>query len=156
MTRRKASGHSNQALLISGPSKFGRRQMRSGLPRLRTATFAIAVAFASWPALAQTGPGWTTSWGTSQQVLGQTRVSNATLRLIARVTVPGDAIRLRFDNTTAAPPLWHCNIFVPFATLAGHCCRWVGCARLQKMPANSASLAFWPVLAPRPKSQLCP
>ena len=25
--------------------------------------------------------------------------------------------------------------------LAGHCCGGVGCARLQKMPANSASLA---------------
>jgi lysophospholipase L1-like esterase len=105
MTRRKASGHSNQALFISGPSMFGRRQMRSGFLRLRTAKFAIAVAFASWPAFAQTVPGWTTAWGTSQQGLGQTRVSNATLRLIARVTVPGDAIRLRFDNTFGTAPV---------------------------------------------------
>jgi lysophospholipase L1-like esterase len=73
--------------------------MRSGLSRLWTAKCAIAMAFASWPGFAQTGPTWTTAWGTSQQVLGQTRVSNATLRLIARVTAPGDAIRLRFDNT---------------------------------------------------------
>src|SRR6195256_3786540 len=79
--------------------------MRSALPRLRTAKFAIAVAFASWPAFAQTGPGWITAWGTSQQVLGQTRVSNATLRLIARVTAPGDAIRLRFDNTFGSAPV---------------------------------------------------
>jgi hypothetical protein len=79
--------------------------MRRGLPRLRVATFAIAVAFASWPAFAQTGPGWITAWGTSQQVLGQTRVSNATLRLIARVTAPGDAIRLRFDNTFGTAPV---------------------------------------------------
>jgi hypothetical protein len=79
--------------------------MRSGLPRLRTATFAIAVAFASWPAFAQTGPDWTTAWGTSQQVIGQTRVSNAKLRLIARVTVPGDAIRLRFDHTFGTTPV---------------------------------------------------
>src|SRR5260370_38690354 len=81
--------------------------MRSGLimTRLWTAKFAIAVAFASWPAFAQTGPGWTTAWGTSQQVLGQTRVSNATLRLIARVTAPGDAIRLRFDNTFGTAPV---------------------------------------------------
>jgi hypothetical protein len=68
--------------------------MRSGLPGLRTAKFAIAMGIASWPAFAQTVPGWTAAWGTSQQVLGQTRVSNATLRLIARVTAPGDAIRL--------------------------------------------------------------
>ena len=32
-------------------------------------------------------------------------MSNATLRLIARVTVPGDAIRLRFDNTFGAAPV---------------------------------------------------
>ncbi len=79
--------------------------MRSSLPQLRTAGFAIAVAFACWPVFAQTGPGWITAWGTSQQVLGQTRVSNATLRLIARVTAPGDAIRLRFDNTFGTMPV---------------------------------------------------
>jgi lysophospholipase L1-like esterase len=32
-------------------------------------------------------------------------VSNATLRLIARVTAPGDAIRLRFDNTFGTAPV---------------------------------------------------
>src|SRR5215475_294467 len=79
--------------------------MQSGLTRLWTAKFAIAMAFASWPAFAQTDPAWTTAWGTSQQVLGQTRVSNATLRLIARVTAPGDAIRLRFDNTFGTAPV---------------------------------------------------
>jgi lysophospholipase L1-like esterase len=79
--------------------------MRSGLPGLRTAKFAIAMGIASWPAFAQTVPGWTAAWGTSQQVLGQTRVSNATLRLIARVTAPGDAIRLRFDNTFGTVPV---------------------------------------------------
>jgi lysophospholipase L1-like esterase len=78
--------------------------MRS-LTRLWTAKIAIAVAFASSPVLAQTGPAWTTAWGTSQQVLGQARVSNATLRLIARVTAPGDAIRLRFDNTFGTAPV---------------------------------------------------
>src|SRR5258706_424401 len=81
--------------------------MRSGLimTRLWTAKFAFAVAFASWPAFAQTGPAWITAWGTSQQVLGQTRVNNATLRLIARVTAPGDSIRLRFDNTFGTAPI---------------------------------------------------
>jgi lysophospholipase L1-like esterase len=79
--------------------------MRRVLPRLRMVMFAIALAFASWPAFGQTGPGWTTAWGTSQQALGQTRVSNATLRLIARVTTSGDAIRLRFDNTFGTMPV---------------------------------------------------
>src|SRR5262249_11565489 len=76
--------------------------MRSVLSRFWT---AIVVAFASCPAFAQTSPGWITAWATSQQTLGQTQVSNATLRLIARVTAPGDAIRLRFDNTFGAAPV---------------------------------------------------
>jgi lysophospholipase L1-like esterase len=79
--------------------------MRSSLRRLGIAEFAIAVAFGSLPAFAQTESGWTTAWGTSQQALGQTRVSNATFRLIARVTAPGDAIRLRFDNTFGTAPV---------------------------------------------------
>jgi lysophospholipase L1-like esterase len=81
--------------------------MRSGLSRLST---AIAAAFASWPAFAQTSPGWTTAWATSQQALGQTRVSDATLRLIARVTAPGDVIRLRFDNTFGTAPVTFGNV----------------------------------------------
>jgi lysophospholipase L1-like esterase len=79
--------------------------MRSGLPRLRTANFVLAGVLACWPAFAQTGPGWITAWATSQQTLGPARVSNATLRLIARVTAPGDAIRLRFDNTFGTAPV---------------------------------------------------
>jgi lysophospholipase L1-like esterase len=82
------------------------------LRKVRAAGFAIAafaaamtLAIVSGPASAQTGPGWTTAWGTSQQALGQTRLSNATLRLIARVTAPGDAIRMRFDNTFGAAPV---------------------------------------------------
>src|SRR5258708_14159576 len=90
---------------------LGRRQMRSCLSRLRTTEIAVALAFAGfWPAFAQTGPDWTTAWATSQQVLGQTRVSNATLRLIARVTAPGDAIRLRFDNTFGTAPVTFGNV----------------------------------------------
>jgi lysophospholipase L1-like esterase len=79
--------------------------MRNILPRFWTVQLVISVAIASWPALAQTDPAWVTAWGTSQQALGQTRVSNATLRLIARVTAPGDAVRLRFDNTFGAAPV---------------------------------------------------
>ncbi len=32
-------------------------------------------------------------------------VSNATVRMIARVTVPGDALRIRVDNTFGGAPL---------------------------------------------------
>ena len=38
---------------------------------------------------------WVTAWSTSQQVLGEDRISDATVRMLARVTVPGEAIRVR-------------------------------------------------------------
>jgi lysophospholipase L1-like esterase len=48
---------------------------------------------------------WTTAWATSQQGLGTTSVTNATVRMIARVTIPGEAIRVRLDNTFGKSPL---------------------------------------------------
>lgn len=42
--------------------------------------------------------GWVTAWATSQQALGETVVSDATVRLIARVTIPGETVRVRLDN----------------------------------------------------------
>jgi lysophospholipase L1-like esterase len=52
------------------------------------------------PASAQNaGPNWVAAWATSQQGLSDAKISNATLRLIARVTGPGDALRVRLDNT---------------------------------------------------------
>jgi len=54
-----------------------------------------------------TNPGktWVTAWGTSQQALADTRITNATVRMIARVTVPGDAIRIRLDNAFGMEPV---------------------------------------------------
>src|SRR5258706_5092680 len=48
---------------------------------------------------------WITAWGTSQNVLGMNAVSNTTVRMIARVTISGDAVRIRLDNTFGAVPL---------------------------------------------------
>ena len=48
---------------------------------------------------------WITAWGTSQQGLGTTPVTNATVRMIARVTVSGEAVRIRLDNTFGTTPL---------------------------------------------------
>lgn len=48
---------------------------------------------------------WVTAWATSQQALGEARISNATVRMIARVTLSGDAIRVRLDNTFGANAL---------------------------------------------------
>src|SRR5687767_5353697 len=48
---------------------------------------------------------WITAWGTSQQGLGMDAVTNTTVRMIARVTVSGEAVRIRLDNTFGAAPL---------------------------------------------------
>src|SRR5262245_17564085 len=56
-------------------------------------------------AQAQGSGRWITAWGTSQNGLGNTSVSNATVRMLARVTISGDAVRIRLDNTFGKTPL---------------------------------------------------
>ena len=52
-----------------------------------------------YPAGAQNaGAAWVTAWGASQQGLGATKITNATVRMIARVTIRGTASR--FVSTT--------------------------------------------------------
>jgi hypothetical protein len=46
-----------------------------------------------------------TGWGASQQALSDTQITNATVRMIARVTIPGDSVRIRLDNTFGAEPV---------------------------------------------------
>src|SRR5881394_3980125 len=48
---------------------------------------------------------WVTAWGTSQNGAGTNMVSNTTVRMIARVTIAGEAVRVRLDNTFAGSPL---------------------------------------------------
>ncbi len=48
---------------------------------------------------------WRTAWATSQQNLGTAGTTNTTLRLIARVTIAGDAVRVRLDNAYGTSPL---------------------------------------------------
>jgi lysophospholipase L1-like esterase len=47
--------------------------------------------------------GWVAAWGTSQQRLADEKLSNASVRTIARLTLPGDGVRLHFQNIGAAP-----------------------------------------------------
>ena len=47
---------------------------------------------------AGTNAKWVTAWGTSQAALGDSVIRNATVRMIARVTIPGSRIRIRLDN----------------------------------------------------------
>ncbi len=53
----------------------------------------------------QPTPRWITAWATSQQGLGQGTVTDATVRLIARVTAGGESVRVRLDNTYGTDPL---------------------------------------------------
>jgi lysophospholipase L1-like esterase len=48
---------------------------------------------------------WITAWGTSQNGLATTSITNATVRMIARVTIPGDSVRVRLDNTFGLNPV---------------------------------------------------
>ena len=51
------------------------------------------------------GGRWRTAWATSQQGQGTTAFTNTTTRLIARVTIGGEAVRIRLDNTYSTTPL---------------------------------------------------
>ena len=69
-----------------------------------TALLLVAGAVRSTDALqdrsgASSAGAWVTAWATSQQALAETGITNATVRLIARVTIPGDAVRIRLDNS---------------------------------------------------------
>ena len=70
---------------------------------------AAAVALGLEPAAARQAPlapgRWTTAWATSQNGLGTNTVTNTTVRMIARVTAAGDAVRIRIDNTFGTSPL---------------------------------------------------
>jgi lysophospholipase L1-like esterase len=52
-----------------------------------------------------TGARWRTAWATSQQTLGTETISATTVRAIARVTIGGDSVRIRIDNTYGKTPL---------------------------------------------------
>jgi len=88
-----------------------RRSQIRGEDKLRKSSVRalgiVALSCFFWsPGLAQTANSdWVTAWGTSQQGLSQTKVGNATARLIARVTLPGDSIRIRLDNTFGSAPV---------------------------------------------------
>src|SRR6266850_1486939 len=72
-----------------------------------TAAVVLLASTSGMAALQQpsTSARWITAWGTSQQGLGTTAVTDATVRVIARVTIPGEAVRLRIDNTFGTTPL---------------------------------------------------
>jgi lysophospholipase L1-like esterase len=74
------------------------------------ALLALVAALISASALAagQSSPAggrWRTAWATSQQTLGTDTITATTVRAIARVTIGGDSVRIRIDNTYGKAPL---------------------------------------------------
>ena len=86
----------------------------SMLARIGIAAGFFAVVGLEAPAQqrATTSAKWVTAWSTSQQNLGMTTVSNATVRMIARVTASGPALRIRLDNSFGTTPLSIGKIYV--------------------------------------------
>jgi lysophospholipase L1-like esterase len=81
-----------------------RRSARTAF--VAAAFLAIAPALALHAQQRRSGNGaWRTAWATSQQTLGTTAYTNATMRLVARTTIGGDALRVRLDNTFGTAPL---------------------------------------------------
>ena len=82
---------------------------KSGLMRFiitAASVWGMTLLLAPTEAAAQAAnPAWITAWATSQQGLGPAKISNATVRLIARVTAAGDSVRLRLDNTFGTAPV---------------------------------------------------
>jgi lysophospholipase L1-like esterase len=53
-----------------------------------------------------TSPRWVTAFGTSQQPnIPPITIDNATIRMVARVSIPSEAIRIRLDNTFSQTPV---------------------------------------------------
>jgi lysophospholipase L1-like esterase len=73
----------------------------------RAAVVVLVLAVGVGAAARQQSPAgrWVTAWSTSQQTLGSTEVTNASVRMIARVTIPGDAVRIRLDHSYGTAPL---------------------------------------------------
>ena len=85
--------------------RIGRmRRFGAGVPAIPIAAVWLAVQ-AMFPGPQAASENWVTAWGTSQQALGTTAVSNATVRMMARVSIPGDAVRIRLDNTYGSAPV---------------------------------------------------
>jgi lysophospholipase L1-like esterase len=56
------------------------------------------------PAEAQQGQ-WITAWGSSMHSLSSGTLTNATVQMIARPTIAGDAVRVKLENTFSTQPL---------------------------------------------------
>lgn len=89
----------NKKAVDMKPTERSGRVFRARTPV--AAAIALALSFGATSTSGQRAPAerWFTAWSTSQHALGDARITNATVRMIARVTVAGDSVRIRLDNT---------------------------------------------------------
>src|SRR5260370_29976381 len=74
--------------------------------RIALPLMVVLLCAPAWAGEAGRRAHWVTAWGTSQQPnVTAATVSNATVRMIARVALPGDTIRIRLDNTFSSAPV---------------------------------------------------
>jgi len=81
---------------------------------LHTVIAALAVACAALlprTIVAQTGR-WIPAWGTSQDTYGTTTLTNRTVRMFARVSIGGQSLRIRLDNTFSPMPVTFAKVYV--------------------------------------------
>jgi lysophospholipase L1-like esterase len=80
---------------------------------LHAFTVASLLCFGIAGAAAQNNPAdWITAWSTSHQGAAQAPIGDATLRLIARVTLSGDMVRLRLDNSFGKQPVTFSHVTI--------------------------------------------
>lgn len=84
---------------------------RISLPTLIAALVVAFAALLPGRIVAQTGR-WIPAWGTSQDTYGTTTVSNRTVRMFARVSTGGQAVRIRLDNTFSPMPVTFGKVYV--------------------------------------------
>jgi len=78
---------------------------------LGSAVFGVILTISTVPAVAQTGR-WIAAWGTSQELYGSTTLTNRTVRMFARVSIGGQAVRIRLDNTFSPAPVTFGRVYV--------------------------------------------
>jgi lysophospholipase L1-like esterase len=84
-----------------------KNQQKAGTARVLSLTlailFALASAVSSWPSIAQTQH-WVATWGASPDSTGQA-FGGQTIRQLARISIGGQEVRLRFSNEMGAQPV---------------------------------------------------
>jgi lysophospholipase L1-like esterase len=85
--------------------------MRMHSVQLAAMVLAFALIFPTSSTKAQTGQ-WRAAWATSQDVYGSTTLSNRTVRMFARVTIGGQAVRVRLDNAFSPAPVTFAKVYI--------------------------------------------